>query len=514
MSRRPRSWPARAIAAAVLVCVVGGMAWAEAGAQANNRRDLQDRFAVRAATVEGFLETYVGYVLDRERALAEQQLAGATVTQPQFESFRQALDFGPSVLLDANGVAIGAAPPQPALIGSNLAAADADLMAAENGRRAVSDAEPDIPGPATIDFVTSFDSAVGPRTVSGSYDLATQPIGAYLSHGIPFAGSDVYLIDSHDEILADSSGVTGGLDHVDSAVTQAMAASATRGTYRTSAGATGYFVTDPVAETPWRLVLTIPTANLLEPLNRSTQVLPWLFLIALGVAGAALAALLVRGVERHRRLEVVALVDPLTAIPNRRATEDHLARMLSTVYRHGATLGLLMIDVDNFKSYNDTFGHAMGDEVLHAVAKGIQTCLRADDVVGRWGGEEFVVLIPMADAEGTRVLAERIRAGIFGLLPRAGTDVHVTVSIGAALSNGDDVAGTLLGRADAALYRAKLSGRNCVVAAVVEPVRMTLVTPRTDPEAPTGRPAPDEPEGGDQPGVDGAGIDRVPVPPR
>ena len=128
-----------------------------------------------------------------------------------------------------------------------------------------------------------------------------------------------------------------------------------------------------------------------------------------------------------------------------------------------------MIDVDHFKSINDSLGHAGGDAVLREVAERLRHRVRLEDVVGRWGGEEFLVLSAIADADAAAVLAERLRAAIADEpfeIEGAGT-IRVTVSIGCAAGAGD--AEALVREADAALYEAKALGRNRFIVAVPSP---------------------------------------------
>jgi len=120
-----------------------------------------------------------------------------------------------------------------------------------------------------------------------------------------------------------------------------------------------------------------------------------------------------------------------------------------------------MIDLDHFKNVNDTFGHLAGDRVLRGFCEIARNCLRATDTLGRWGGEEFVALLPETGLKGAQILADRLRVTLEGL--RFDGEIKVTASMGVAgYREGDELA-ALLGRADAAMYRAKQSGRNRVV---------------------------------------------------
>jgi two-component system cell cycle response regulator len=167
--------------------------------------------------------------------------------------------------------------------------------------------------------------------------------------------------------------------------------------------------------------------------------------------------------RRNAELETVTRTDALTGICNRRHLEERLHGMLAAARRHRQPAAVLMIDVDHFKRVNDTLGHAGGDAVLRQVAERLHRRVRLEDVVGRWGGEEFVVLSDATDAAAAEVLAGRLLAAVGGspFAIEGADDVGVTVSIGCAA--GTDDAEALLRRADTALYEAKSNGRNRVV---------------------------------------------------
>ena len=158
--------------------------------------------------------------------------------------------------------------------------------------------------------------------------------------------------------------------------------------------------------------------------------------------------------------------DALTGSLNRRTLDLVTARSFRN-NEAGESLSVLFIDIDHFKRVNDTHGHACGDECLRAVAAALRTCLRPDDVFGRYGGEEFLVLLPGQDAAAARVVAERLREAVEGReVPWQGQALRLTVSIGlASRRDGDTEPLGLLERADKALYRAKNEGRNRVCAA-------------------------------------------------
>lgn len=170
--------------------------------------------------------------------------------------------------------------------------------------------------------------------------------------------------------------------------------------------------------------------------------------------------------RRVRELEELALLCPLTGIGNRRHTESMLATRLHDFERQGWRCGVFFIDIDHFKAINDKFGHEAGDGVLRQVARTLQSGVRANDYVGRWGGEEFVAVLANVDKATAAEVAERCRGLIAQTPVRCGAEsVEVTVSIGAALSQPEDDVTSLVQRADQRMYAAKQAGRNRVVTA-------------------------------------------------
>jgi len=181
---------------------------------------------------------------------------------------------------------------------------------------------------------------------------------------------------------------------------------------------------------------------------------------ALAIACAVIFALRRRVAALMGALERQALEDQLTGLLNRRALDAALATALATHRRSAAPVALLTVDLDNFKTVNDRNGHAAGDTALRRVADVLRACVRAGDVLGRMGGDEFVVILADCDRDGARRVAEEIRAAV------QDADAGLTVSVGVAAAPADGADADSLSRAsDAALYGAKLGGRNRVVTA-------------------------------------------------
>jgi diguanylate cyclase (GGDEF)-like protein len=177
---------------------------------------------------------------------------------------------------------------------------------------------------------------------------------------------------------------------------------------------------------------------------------------------AAHAAVALENARLHRLVERQALVDGLTGLANRRAASDALHAEAARSERLETPLSVVLADLDEFKEVNDVHGHAVGDEVLRVVAKVLRETLRESDVAGRWGGEEFLLLLPGADEEGAAQLAERVRVALGERSIPSVPGLRVTASFGVAEYAGETNPEQLLEAADGALYRAKRAGKDRV----------------------------------------------------
>lgn len=166
----------------------------------------------------------------------------------------------------------------------------------------------------------------------------------------------------------------------------------------------------------------------------------------------------------YKRALETALKDPVTGINNRAALNTTIEREVNLAQRHGSAFAVIMLDIDSFKKVNDSYGHLAGDAVLRAIAECITHCVRGSDIVFRYGGEEFSVVLSNTHVDGASLLANRIRGAVERLrIQYDCIEIGVTASLGvAALEHGDDGIG-LLKKADQALYEAKQRGRNRVV---------------------------------------------------
>lgn len=175
-------------------------------------------------------------------------------------------------------------------------------------------------------------------------------------------------------------------------------------------------------------------------------------------------AALQRDLDEVRR---ESMLDPLTKIFNRKCFDEGLAQAMIEARRSGEPLSLMLVDIDHFKRFNDTYGHQTGDQVLRLVAMTLKSNIKGKDLAARYGGEEFVAILPSTDLDGAVIVADNIRKAIQAkeLLKRSTNEKlgRITASFGVAVFANDDTASSLIERADRCLYAAKHAGRNRVV---------------------------------------------------
>jgi len=404
--------------------------------------------------------------------LAVDQFATGSISAQTFGRLSSDLGFGAAVLLDSRGRVLQVQPAKPALLGQVITGKYAHLASAVAGRAAVSNVVPSAArGLPVVAFAAPFPSPQGRRVFSGAFDVAHTPLGAYLSHMITTAGNRVYLVDANGQTIAtslSSPGATGSLKGFDPGLA-AASVGRTLGSYKSTRGAQA-FVAAPVVGTPWRIIVSVPERSLYSTVEGTSKTLAWVAVAALALAGLIAIGLAAKLLASYRRvtalnhqLDRVAHVDPLTEVQSRRAIEDTLRTVFAAEQRHRMGLSVLMADVDHFKRVNDTFGHQAGDRVLAQVAATLSRVLRSDDSIGRWGGEEFLVILPSTDAAGARLVAERMRAEIASSARNPGADTipAVTVTIGVAEWTSGSV-DELIRQADVALYAGKAAGRDNV----------------------------------------------------
>lgn len=165
----------------------------------------------------------------------------------------------------------------------------------------------------------------------------------------------------------------------------------------------------------------------------------------------------------YQRAVESATIDPLTGVRNRVAMDSAMKREIGLSQRHDTPLSVILMDIDHFKRINDQHGHLYGDQALKAAAQCAERSIRESDMIFRYGGEEFLVLLTGTDLAGAELLAERIRQNIEQLPGQTEKEIRMTVSLGVTALNSSDSISSLFQRMDNALYRAKNEGRNRVV---------------------------------------------------
>ncbi|SEJ11396.1 sensor domain-containing diguanylate cyclase [Pseudomonas sp. NFR16] len=240
------------------------------------------------------------------------------------------------------------------------------------------------------------------------------------------------------------------------------------GSYQYDATDDGHFLNVRyIPELNWYLFVDKRENGALNEIRRSL----FLNLLICLVVMIVVLILLNRVVRRFQlRIETQAMTDSLTGLPNRRGFDRIAMNAIAEARREHKALSAMLLDLDHFKRLNDTHGHLAGDEVLSGFADDIRRCLRDTDIICRWGGEEFIILLKDTNISGARRVAEKIR-----LLAEqhtyvfTGSALQVTVSLGLTELHPDDTLQSLIARADQALYSAKQSGRNRVCTEAAEP---------------------------------------------
>jgi len=231
------------------------------------------------------------------------------------------------------------------------------------------------------------------------------------------------------------------------------------GSYEYSAQGQGHFLNVRfIPELNWYLFVDKREDGALSEIRQSL----YLNLLICLLVTLSVLFLLNRVISRYqRRIQAQATLDSLTDLPNRRGFDLLAAQAIHEARREPKPLSALLLDLDHFKALNDTYGHLAGDQVLAGFARDLESCLRHADIVCRWGGEEFIVLLKDTDGDTAQKIAEKIRQHVEQQsYDYNGQALRLTVSIGLTTLQADDTLHSLLSRADHAMYRAKQTGRN------------------------------------------------------
>jgi diguanylate cyclase (GGDEF)-like protein len=438
------------------------------GSQANARYSTTARLQARVTAAAEFASLYIRDISNRERAQAAIWLSGPRPGHRSLVLAAGAVGSAAGVVLNSEGDVLQVLPADHDLLGVDLAPGYPDLTAGLAGRSTVSGVvTSEVRMISAVALTVPFRSPAGRRVFSVTFAVSETPLQAYMNHLLVVPNSHVYLIDSAQNLVA-GSGTTvlsGNLAQSDRRLSASLRTNST-GTYGAPQGAT-VFVSARIADTPWRIVGSEPAAELYSSIDGTIRSLAWVALAGLALAGLVIITIGSRLARSRSRLaqlasqlDRLARVDPLTDLSNRRDLDEILDATLSAARRDGTPLSVLLVDIDHFKQINDSVGHDAGDSVLIQVAHAMRACLRAQDSLGRWGGEEFLAVLPNADAGHASFAADRLRSQILratSIPDRA----PVTVTIGVATYD-SGTKSELVSRADAALYAGKRAGRNQV----------------------------------------------------
>lgn len=476
-----RQWWGRLLVSVLAISLIAGAALALRSSQASAKRGIESRFAARATLSASFVSTYITQLTDRQKLVATTTLSGPDPSSA-FASDEQAFGFEAGVLLNSAGQALAIQPAAPQLIGQQYGTKYLHLAAALKGNVAVSDVVTTAVNEApVVAFAVPFNTPTGRRVFSGAYAVNDTPLSAFLSATTTLKDAVLYLTDGKNTVLASNGALSKNAETLAQrnpslgAAASAQHASATNTKGHYTLGSVGYtFVQVAVPGTSWSLLVSAPTNGVFVSVNGSGHWLPWLILAGLSLLIGLASWLAIRLLDGRRhlaalnaQLEAVARTDALTGLSNRRHLTEQLEVLMANAKRHDFNLCVLMIDIDHFKDVNDSFGHHAGDQVLRHVAIRLSSSLRDGDLLARWGGEEFLAVLPYTGlAEGLAVAGRlcELVAGVPIAVGDSGTVVAVQTSVGVA-QDGDDDLDALVRRADRGLYEAKAAGRNTFRAA-------------------------------------------------
>ena len=469
----PGHWATAALAAVLAaVLAAGALGIAEAQHQAR-QRDLA-LFSSRVGTSAAYVAAAVDTQAQRQANVATALLAGASIQGSELAETSSGLGAAAVVVVGSANRVVAAA----GTGASDLTSVGASVLAAAAKGRAVSEGIA-LPGQrgAAVMIAVPYATRSGNRVVGAVYVGGGAVLAAFVSHVSLYRGHETYLVDhAGNVIVADPhvgvppSGLARLPDRVAAAVTS-LRAGPTAGVRVGPAGSGATVAEAAVAGTSWRLLVVAPDTALFAPSSGIATVVPWLVWGLVLLLAAAMVVLASRFVRQHRelvatatRLGEVARTDELTGIANRRSLIEEHGRLAEVSARYGHTYAVLMADLDRFKDINDTYGHEAGDRYLVAAAGCLRRALRDTDIVGRWGGDEFLALLPETGPDGAEDAARRVVGEGLATLVEMGSSkgdpirLPVRFSAGWAEATRGTDPDTAVHAADLSLYRAKASG--------------------------------------------------------
>jgi diguanylate cyclase (GGDEF)-like protein len=433
--------------ALVLTVLAGGIVVT----QRQSRSHVVSTLRLRGVTSATFVSTFVEQQADREQEVAKGLLSGSAVRTQSFETVVRAFGSNAAVLLNSSGRLLAVAPADPALLGHEIATRYPHLRTAELGSVGVSNVVPSAArGLPVAAIAVPFGSSAGRRVLSIAYDVSGTALAAFVDHAISYRQHEVFLIDAAGKLLAASPRTNAQtLAQADAALARAIRGSGD--------GSLGHdtFTVARVPGTSWSIVISVPDSRLFAAVSGWAEWVPWIVFAIVCVFALVLATLFMRVTSLSEQMAASARTDALTGLANRRALDEHLTRAMASSRRTEEPLSILMIDLDRFKETNDHYGHRAGDHVLVAVAECMREVLRGSDLCGRWGGDEFLVVMLHSDKEQADVAAARLQqAASERVLDEIGLARGISLSVGSATATGASPE-ELIHSADLALYQAK-----------------------------------------------------------
>ena len=438
------------VATVVLVALLAGTGAFVATSGAEAKAKLRDRFIDRTESGATFVGVYMKEMLARESRIATRYLSG-DVSPKRMRLITETFDSAASVLLDHEGKLLAAFPHDRELISTDVGSKYPHLSTALTGTPAISPVVMSaVEGIPVVGAAAPFETRSGRRVFSAALSISGTPLKQYLDTMLPIEGADSYLVDSNGaRVIAEEKRTADAPAALEGASGSGV---------HTVAGREIFFVSRKVPGTPWTIVGGVPTGSLYAPLEKS-RMGAWGGLALLAALGVASLIMFARYTLARLDYKYGAQHCPLTGLANRQLLKDHTDRELSKLDRSPGSAALLYIDLDEFKSINDTLGHDAGDQLLREVAARLLNSLRPYDVVARIGGDEFAVLLPDIRSDDVEELAARVLFALEQPYELAGHDKKIGASAGVAVTETSCELEELLQKADAAMYTAKLGGK-------------------------------------------------------
>ncbi len=385
------------------------------------------------------------------RPEAERLYAGpASTLADTIEDAHAGIDW--AVVLRADGSLVAADPPAMRAEAAELAASGSFALAVRADRLTLGDVDVEPTGTA-VHIFQPFRGSDGPRVLV--MPAPVEQVTTVLASVLDVTAARAYVVDAHNKIIMSSGTETAGQP------LPPLALAGSAGDTPQGVAGGDYYLSNPVPGSSWRVILVTSEEKLLAPLYAGERA-GWKLFGALTAAIALLVLIGVVAVTSLFRLAHARAHDPLTGLPARSLFVDRVETAIAEQRRRptGPTAALF-IDLDGFKPVNDTYGHAVGDALLKAVAGRLLESMRPGDHVSRFGGDEFLILCKGLRAEAdARAVAERIRQYVAEPFDIGGRRLHIGTSIGIALldEHADD-AMALIHHADLAMYQAKRNGK-------------------------------------------------------